>query len=82
MVRYDIGLEHKDTGEVLAFDLKAGNGSEAIGKILEGKVKLAQPHPDDPRKTKIQAFIPDGSWKITRMDTAGKEYPEMVGRHI
>jgi len=82
MVRYDIGLEHKDTEEVLALNLQASNGSEALGKLVEGKVRFAQPHPDDPRKTKIQPFIPGGSCKITRMVRPGREYPEMVGRYV
>jgi len=82
MVRYDIGLEHKSTKEVLALNLQASDGSEALGKIVEGKVKFAQPHPNDPKKTKIQSFIPGGSWKITRMVRPGREYPEMVGRYV
>ncbi len=81
MIQFQIELENNETGEGLKFPVNASNGSEALGKIIQGKIRFSQPHPDDERKMKIQPFIPEkGKWVITRMDNPALMYPEMLGR--
>ena len=81
MIVFNIGLKHKTTGEILTFKIKANNGSECIGRIVEGKAKFPYPKDGDTTKLIIQSFIPDGNWIIERMDSRF-DYPEMIGKVI
>jgi len=81
MIKFDIVLEHIKTGEILEFPIKANNGSECVGRIIEGKAKFPQPSSKDNTKLTIQSFLPNGEWKIMSMESKFS-YPEMVGRVI
>jgi len=82
MIPFHVTLKHKDTGEELKFDIKANNGSDCIGRIIEGKAKFPQPKAEDPTKMKIQKFLPEGNWIIENIDCGKYDYPEIVGKII